>query len=217
MTETLTQSTETTHRLTPASDLSAWRIFYRYWLRDHAWVRVLLPNTYPVDEDLWRSNHPGRRRMEQLTRNAGIRSILSLRGDADNTPNILERAAADDLGLSLRFIRLRTASLPPPDTLLNLVVELRTMPKPMLVHCKSGADRTGLAVTLYLHVIKGRPLDKARRALSWRYGHFQISRAGIVHRLLDTYAAAHTKTGIGFEEWVHNAYDPTALSDRVGR
>ena len=85
------------------------------------------------------------------------------------------------------------------------------MPKPMLVHCKSGSDRTGLAVTLYLHVIKGQPLDEARRALSWKYGHWSFGSAGVVHRLLDAYAAAHAATGIGFEDWVRQDYDAVAL------
>ena len=98
--------------------------------------------------------------------------------------------------------------MPPAETLLELLDHLRDMPKPMLVHCKSGADRTGLAVTLYLHVIKGRPLDEARRALHWKYAHFPIGKAGIVHRMLDAYAADHAATGIDFEQWLRTRYDP---------
>jgi protein tyrosine/serine phosphatase len=91
---------------------------------------------------------------------------------------------------------------------------LREMPKPMLVHCKSGADRTGLAVTLYLHVIRGEPLEQARRALSWRYAHLSFGQAGVVHRMLDAYAADRAATGIGFEDWVATRYDPAAFNGR---
>jgi Protein tyrosine/serine phosphatase len=136
---------------------------------------------------------------------------LTLRGEALNPPNVIERRAASHLGLDLRFVALRAMVLPPPERLLRLIDLLRTMPKPMLVHCKSGSDRTGLAVTLYLHVIKGQPLDEARRALSWKYGHWSFGSASVVHRLLDAYAAAHTATGIGFEDWVRQDYDAAAL------
>ncbi|WP_210730547.1 fused DSP-PTPase phosphatase/NAD kinase-like protein [Roseicyclus persicicus] len=196
-----------THRMTP------WRVFYRYWVRDHAWLRVLLPNFYRVDADLYRGNHPGYRRLARY-KALGIRSVLTLRGEDDNTPNLLERDACERLGLELRAVRLRTVYVPPPATLLELVRLLREMPKPMLVHCKSGADRTGLAVTLYLHVIKGQPLEEARRALSWRYAHFSFGKAGVVHRMLDAYAADRAATGIDFEDWVATRYDPAAFNGR---
>jgi protein tyrosine phosphatase (PTP) superfamily phosphohydrolase (DUF442 family) len=201
--------------LTPLADLAQWQIILGFWLRDDAWVRVLLPNTYRVDANLWRSGHPSRARMAALRQAQGIKSVLSLRGDADNTPNSVERAAAKENGLDLRFIRLRTADLPSADTLRALLAHLREMPKPMLVHCKSGADRTGLAVTLYRHVIKGEPLAEARKALSWRYGHWAVGKAGVVHRLLDAYGAAHEETGIGFEAWLETGYDRDALMGRV--
>lgn len=179
--------------------------------RDHTWLRWILPNRWRVDADLLRSGHPSKASLRRLKR-AGLRSILSLRGGADNTPNTAERVAAHDLGLELRFIRMRTGALPEAQTLLLLLDRLREMPKPMMVHCKSGADRTGLAVTLYRHVIKGEPLPKARRALAWYYAHFNWGRAGIVHALLDAYCAAHDATGIAFEDWVRTQYDPAALT-----
>ncbi len=195
-------------------DLGWWRVFFRYWVHDHAWVRVFVWNFYKVDDALYRANHPGFRVLSRA-RDLGIRSVLSLRGDAQNTPNIIEREACDRLGLELRFIRMRTSVLPQRDVLLELIALLRDMPKPLLVHCKSGADRTGLAVTLYLHVVRGRPLSEARKALSWRYAHFSWGKAGIVSRMLDAYEADNRETGIGFEEWAATRYDPAAITRGV--
>src|SRR6056297_2280173 len=93
-------------------DLGWWRILFRYWVRDHAWVRVFVWNFYRVDEDLYRSNHPGFRALSRAKR-LGIRSVLSLSGDANNTPNIIERNACNRHGMELRFVRMRTAALPP--------------------------------------------------------------------------------------------------------
>ncbi|MCR9067247.1 MAG: tyrosine-protein phosphatase [Rhodobacteraceae bacterium] len=190
--------------------VSPWGYFLGFVWRDHAFVRFVYPNWHKVDDELYRTAHPSPRRL-RIAKRRGIRSVLSLRGDMLNTPNLIERRAAVEIGLPVQAVRMRTVSLPDAATLLKLIDLLRTMAKPMLVHCKSGSDRTGLAVTLYLHVIKGQPLDEARRALSWKYGHWSFGSAGVVHRLLDAYAAAHAATGIGFEDWVRQDYDAVAL------
>lgn len=191
--------------------MSRQRVLRDYWLNDHAWVRVLIPNFHKVDNEVYRANHPGYRRL-RLARDLGVRSVLSLRGDRPTAPTLIEKAACERLGLELRFVALRTTRLPQATTLLDLIACLRDMPKPLLLHCKSGADRTGLAVTLYLHVLKGKPIAEARTALNWKYAHFSWSKAGIVHRMLDAYEGEHLHTGIRFEEWVSERYDREALS-----
>ena len=49
---------------------------------------------------------------------------------------------------------------------------VRDAPKPLLVHCKAGADRTGLVSALYRFVREGESADQADRELSLVYGHF---------------------------------------------
>ena len=80
------------------------------------------------------------------------------------------------------------------------------------MHCKSGADRTGLGSAIYLMVIQGQPVQQARKMLSVRYIHFWWGKAGILDMFLDSYSAAHAQTGIGFEDWLDNQYDPDALT-----
>jgi len=52
----------------------------------------------------------------------------------------------------------------------ELVALMKKAPKPLLVHCKAGADRTSLASALYLYALKHDP--DADRAISIIYGHF---------------------------------------------
>jgi protein tyrosine/serine phosphatase len=189
-----------------------WRIWWRYWVVDHAWVRTMVPNLYRIDNDIWRSNQPGRRRLLRL-KAQGLASVLSLRGDSDDAASVIEKRAAAEVGVPLHFVRMRAHKLPQPEVLLDAIDKLRTLPRPLLVHCKSGADRTGLMITIYLHAMKGVPLAEARRALSWRYAHASWGRAGIVHEVLDAYARDRAETGIGFEDWVASRYDPDALTE----
>lgn len=184
--------------------------FWQFWWHDHAWLRALWSNLHRLDADVYRANQPSPARLRQF-RDLGIRSVLSLRGEA-GLPSQIGAAGSAALGLEFRAINLRARRLPPKAQLLALLDALRTMPKPMVMHCKSGADRTGLASAIYLHVFKGVPLPEARRQLALRYAHVRIGQAGILHGLLDAYEAAHDATGIGFEDWVREQYDPTTLT-----
>ena len=184
-----------------------------YWLKDHGFLRALWTNFHKLDEEVWRHNHPSPARLAWLKAN-GAASVLSLRG-ATSVPSLIEAAACADLGLTFRAVEMRAVILPRREALLGLLDALHEMPKPMVIHCKSGSDRTGLAATIYLHAFKGVPLPEARNQLALRYAHNPWGRAKIVNKLLDAYGAAHDgapgATGITFEEWVRTEYDQVGL------
>lgn len=66
-----------------------------------------------------------------------------------------------DYGVSARR-RVTPAQL---DEILHII---RDAPKPILVHCQAGADRTGVVSAVYLFS-HGKPPDEADGALSLRY------------------------------------------------
>ena len=98
-----------------------------------------------------------------------------------------------------------------------LISHMQTMPKPVLIHCKSGADRTGLAAALYLLVIEGQPIEVAKRQLSFRYIHVSYTATGILDHFLRVYEDAFRDSGIGFLEWMRTAYDPAELTASFAR
>jgi protein tyrosine phosphatase (PTP) superfamily phosphohydrolase (DUF442 family) len=182
-----------------------------FWISDHAAVRKLLPNIYEVDEGIIRGGHPDRARLKKL-KNAGIKSILNLRGDFDTAPNIIEKAACAELDLGLAFVALRATAPPEPPQLLQAIDLLKNLPRPLFVHCKSGADRTALAMVLYLVIIKGIDIKVARRmCFKFKYGHIRWSKAKILHQFLDSYESAAERSPISLEEWIAKQYDPTTL------
>ena len=82
---------------------------------------------------------------------------------------------------------------------------------PVLMHCKSGADRAGLMSVLYLHFVERRPIEEARHQLAARFGHFRSADTGILDFVFERYLRDTARAPMPFLDWVETAYDPVAL------
>lgn len=122
---------------------------------------------------LLRSAQPDAAQLERYAREHRVRAVLNLRGEhADEAWYVEEVDAARALGLAhfdQGLSATRELSLEEMDA---LVETMRAAPKPLLVHCMAGADRTSLAVALFRYAVLHEPADDARASLSLRYGHF---------------------------------------------
>ncbi len=143
--------------------------------------------------------------------------MLNLRGASRFSHYLFEREACDQLGLTLADIYLRPAQLPDRDTIRALDTHFRTLEKPLVFHCKSGADRAGFVAALYLLLIEAAPVEIARKQLSFRYLHIKASKKGIFDYCLETYAKTHEISPITFRDWMENVYDPTAITREFRR
>jgi protein tyrosine/serine phosphatase len=179
---------------------------YERWF-DHGFLRKYWTNMIEIAPDVWRSNHPTAARFKTLARQ-GIRTIISLRGSHTEPWALLEKEACKRLGLRLETVALRSQSAPNCRDLQVLIDLFRSVEKPLLFHCKSGADRTGLASVIYLLVIEKQPLTEARKMLSWRYAHLSWTKAGVLDMLLDDFAASANPD---LESWLTQEYDAGAL------
>lgn len=183
---------------------------------DHGFLRWLWHNTEEIAPGVWRSNQPDRRRLRRWKK-SGIRSVLSLRGDHDGAVARIERAACAELGLGFSYTGLSATSAPRREVLLDLFARFRRIERPFVMHCKSGADRTGLAATLYMVGIEGQPTAQARRQLSLRFMHSKWTRAGVIDHLFDLYEARQAESPIGIEDWIAQEYDPAELTRSFAR
>lgn len=104
----------------------------------------------------------------------GIRSVINLRGSQTDKSWYDDEIAATRTAGAQHF-DLRMSSAEPLDAAraAELVALIKAAPKPVLIHCEGGADRSGLAAALYL-AATGHPLDEAAGQLSARYGFVGI-------------------------------------------
>jgi protein tyrosine phosphatase (PTP) superfamily phosphohydrolase (DUF442 family) len=145
-----------------------------------------------------------------MVRRHGIRTVINLRGQCGNGSDALSREAARRLGVAFIDAPISSGHAPSRERLLALIEALGGAAGPLLVHCKSGADRAGFAASVFC-LLQGVPVAAALRQMSWRHGHLRQSRAGI----LDAVLVAYARDGEGrldFATWVRRCYDPGAIS-----
>jgi protein tyrosine/serine phosphatase len=148
-------------------------------------------------ESVYRSAQLSPGELSEILREKHIRTVINLRGSNpgvnwyDDEVAITRQTGAQHI--SLRMSALRELDDALLDQLVNI---LRTAPKPLLIHCAGGADRTGLASALYeLEVMRWSAAD-ASDQLSFRYGHFPwlTSSSGAMDRtfwrVADKFAAS---------------------------
>jgi protein tyrosine/serine phosphatase len=180
--------------------------------KDHAILRLGWRNWGVVEPGrLYRSNHPLPWQLRAAATRFGLRTIINLRGEREGCgSDRLGRAAAAELGLVHIDAPFESRGAPHKDRILRLAEIFRTMQTPALMHCKSGADRTGLAAGLWL-LLAGHPPAAALAQLSLRHGHIRQSRTGILDAFFRAYAEAFARDGKPFLDWLRDDYDEAAL------
>ena len=109
-------------------------------------------------------------------------------------------------------VLLDSRRLPTRTMLANLMEAFEIAPRPLLIKCSGGQDRTSLAAALYL--LWGQGWDARARAMG------QFSRLPYLHfpkpaqrwlRLLPNYAETEAQ-GRPLADWIRDAYDPAAFA-----
>lgn len=108
-------------------------------------------------------------------------------------------------------LKITGKAFPEKDALLELTRSLKEIEKPLLIHCQSGADRTGLASVIYRHVVEGESIQVARKELSLKHGHLS-SQSGFLFGQYSR-SAEH----ISFETWVEEYYEKEDFENRFNR
>jgi protein tyrosine/serine phosphatase len=178
--------------------------------------RLLGSNLHVViPGQVYRSGQPTPARMARWVRDHGIRTVINLRG-ADPTREYEDEVrCAGALGIRLVDAGLWSNRLPDVANACDLIDALDGASEPVLIHCQSGSDRTGLAAALVLLLHTDADLACARMQMSMRYGHPPIGRPAVLDRFLNMYqdwlhARDLTHSAERLRWWVRHEYQPYA-------
>ncbi len=185
------------------------------WSGYYVYEVILGPNFHEVvPGQVYRSAQPNASHLKEWRREYGIKTVVNLRGeDYPDEHRIVERRTAKEHGMQVVDVRLSAMHLPSTHWLIRLVDVLETEPRPLLIHCRSGADRTGLASAMAAMAIGGQDYETAIDQMAPRYGHIDGDPEHIrgVLYLYEDYCKRN-QLGTGgweqFSHWVRNEYHP---------
>ncbi|CUH81480.1 fused DSP-PTPase phosphatase/NAD kinase-like protein [Tropicibacter naphthalenivorans] len=185
---------------------------FHYHVFDHAFLRVLWTNFYQIAPGVWRSNQPTHARFEKYAA-MGIKTVVNLRGEDGHAHYLFEKESCDALGLKLINAKIHARNAASLDRVIGVIDALRAAEKPMLFHCKSGADRAGFTAAMYLMIFEGASVDEAMKQLSLKYIHLDFTATGIQDYILRVYKARLALGEIGFEDWIRTEYNNGILQN----
>ncbi len=164
---------------------SAWRHVWKWgrwplflWL---AWIAYFLllqasGNFHEVvPGEVYRAAQPSPEKVAAYASRYHIRSILNLRGPNPGKPWYdREVAAAQAANIQLIDVPILSRKALTREQVEALIETMKNAPKPLLIHCQAGANRTGLASALYLAAISKEDEFTAQGQLSPYYGHIPL-------------------------------------------
>ncbi len=166
--------------------------------------RAFKENFYTVEKKkLYRSAQLSSESLKRHIKKYGIKTVINLRGTNpqeswwQQEKSVCKKAQVKhfDISMSARVLTRKKH-------LFELLDLYDTAPQPILVHCFSGADRTGEAAALWRLEKQKFSKRKASHQLSPLYGHFKSK-----------YPAKDFLIGIwGGRKWLKNTYDPDNYS-----
>jgi len=184
---------------------------------DHGFLRVWFNNQHHIGAEggdaMYRANQPSPKRIEKLAKD-GIKTILNLRGESDKGYYALEKEACEKHGIKLVDFRMYSRDTPKKKSLHELKALFETIEYPCLMHCKSGADRTGITGVLYKHFHLGEPIEDAVEQLKLKYLHMKAGKTGMLDFFFDDYLKYARDGDLDFMDWVDQVYDPADVKAR---
>jgi protein tyrosine/serine phosphatase len=172
--------------------------------------RLVYVNKHRLGKRAWRSGQPSPHNVSALARQ-GLRTIVNLRGERMCGSYLLEKTACERQGITLVNFKIRAHAAPRREDVKAAAELFDQIEYPVLLHCKSGADRAGWMSVLYRFLKEGVPLAEAKSELSLRYGHFRRRGSGILDHFFERYIEDNRRQPMPFLEWVDKVYDPEEL------
>jgi protein tyrosine phosphatase (PTP) superfamily phosphohydrolase (DUF442 family) len=179
---------------------------------------LFLGNLATVDSGrVYRSAQP-KRNLSHILDEYKPAAILNLRGGspADDWYSA-EVEQCSQRGIDFYDYPMSAESQPSRRELLTLIDFFDRTKYPLLIHCKKGADRTGLACALYQMSVQKVSPEQAMRCFAITHGHVPLFGPELLHRPLDEYREWLSSNQLEhsparFRDWVARIYrDPAGV------
>jgi protein tyrosine phosphatase (PTP) superfamily phosphohydrolase (DUF442 family) len=177
-------------------------------------IGLLTHNFRTIAPQCYRSAQLSPELLEQHIKDQQLKCVLNLRGDHGNAEwhkgelDVCTRLSVEhaDIAFDLR-------KLPDPDALKELVDRFEKGPYPMLMHCRAGSERTGMAAALYCMLVEHKTLEEALATQTgWHVGHFRNTSNDAGDRFFEIYKA--TSNGQNIKDWILESYP--AIFKKIG-
>lgn len=136
----------------------------------------------------YRSRQLDKKKFEHYIQKYNIKSILNLRGDEPGA-----KWYEDEINISKAYgimhydLELPALKEPEDKDIEKIIQFFKSAPKPILIHCLGGSDRSGLIAAIWKIVIEKETKSEADNQLSILYGHMPFGKA----RAMDRWLASH--------------------------
>ena len=158
-------------------------------------------NFYEIEEGkYYRTQQLSGKYFQKVIDEHKIKTIINLRGEKPEQGWYVEEVeVAKKNNVNLINIEMSAGRLPHRSDLIKLLNAFRDAPRPLLVHCLGGSDRTGLASAIYQILYMDKNLEEALEMLTPQYLHFSLRFPN------KTYFMRKLWQG---EEWAREEYKP---------
>ncbi len=180
---------------------------------DHGFLRARFANHHDIGGGMSRENQPSPKRIAELAKN-GIKTIVNLRGESPKGYYLLEVEACAAHGIKLVNYRMYSRDTHSVEAIKGARDLFESIEYPAMMHCKSGADRTGIMGVLYRHFKMGDPIESAVEQLLFKYLHVKQGKTGMLDFFFKDYLLYARDHDIEFIDWVETIYDPDDVKAR---
>jgi undecaprenyl-diphosphatase len=143
-------------------------------------------NFHPITRgEAYRSARLDGDKLEYYIEKYNIKSILNLLGEDPQKPWYREELqVCAQHNIKHYDVSLSASHEPTEENARKLVEIFKTAPRPVLIHCKGGSDRSGLVAAMWKVTVDKAPKSEARKQLSILYGHFPIGKTAAMDHFL---------------------------------
>jgi undecaprenyl-diphosphatase len=146
-------------------------------------------NFHPITEgEAYRSAQMDGDELKNCIDKYHIKSILNLRGKyLEEKWYTEEMKVSSEHNVRHYDIDLSAYREPTPEEMQILIGLFKSAPRPILIHCQAGADRSGLVAAMWKVIVDKQSKIEAGKQLSILYGHMPVGPASAMDRFFENW------------------------------